>query len=147
MNLRLILSRNWVYLTRFAFFLFSGKCFPNVFAEDSKFMDKTIFLGQSWFLRDESGWVDRFGGFLHSFHFFSLLTFPSPLLHSPPKGGIASGKSTVASIFREASFAIIDADQIAREIVEPGECVCARLRLFTCFGLFVLNFVCMSLSF
>ena len=36
-------------------------------------------------------------------------------------GGIASGKSTVSQMFRELGVAVIDADQIAREIVEPGE--------------------------
>ena len=35
-------------------------------------------------------------------------------------GGIASGKSSVARIFRELGAWIIDADQLAREIVEPG---------------------------
>ena len=36
-------------------------------------------------------------------------------------GGIASGKSTVASILSEFGATIIDADKIAREIVEPGK--------------------------
>jgi dephospho-CoA kinase len=36
-------------------------------------------------------------------------------------GGIATGKSTVAALFRELGAIIIDADQIAREIVQPGE--------------------------
>ncbi len=36
-------------------------------------------------------------------------------------GGIASGKSTVAGIFRKAGAAIVDADAIARRVVEPGE--------------------------
>lgn len=36
-------------------------------------------------------------------------------------GGIASGKSTVAEIFRRAGAAIIDADAIARRVVEPGQ--------------------------
>ncbi len=35
-------------------------------------------------------------------------------------GGIASGKSTVSAIFRELGAPIIDADEIAREVVEPG---------------------------
>ncbi|XP_078722009.1 dephospho-CoA kinase domain-containing protein [Lampetra fluviatilis] len=35
-------------------------------------------------------------------------------------GGIASGKSTVASIFRELGCPVIDADEIARLVVEPG---------------------------
>lgn len=36
-------------------------------------------------------------------------------------GGIGSGKSTVAYLLGEAGYQIIDADQIAREIVEPGQ--------------------------
>jgi dephospho-CoA kinase len=36
-------------------------------------------------------------------------------------GGIASGKSTVSSMLIELGFPVIDADQIAREAVKPGE--------------------------
>ncbi|KZC03903.1 PREDICTED: dephospho-CoA kinase [Dufourea novaeangliae] len=36
-------------------------------------------------------------------------------------GGIATGKSSVASIFREYGIPVIDADQIARKVVEPGK--------------------------
>jgi len=35
-------------------------------------------------------------------------------------GGIASGKSLVASMLREMGARVIDADQIAREVVAPG---------------------------
>lgn len=35
-------------------------------------------------------------------------------------GGIATGKSTVARLFREAGLEVIDADAVAREVVEPG---------------------------
>lgn len=35
-------------------------------------------------------------------------------------GGIASGKSTVGQLLREEGFPVIDADQVAREVVEPG---------------------------
>ena len=35
-------------------------------------------------------------------------------------GNIGSGKSTVGRLFAEASVPVIDADRIAREIVEPG---------------------------
>jgi dephospho-CoA kinase len=35
-------------------------------------------------------------------------------------GGIASGKSTVARILEECGAAVIDADQLAREVVAPG---------------------------
>lgn len=36
-------------------------------------------------------------------------------------GGIGSGKSTAASRLQELGATIIDADQVAREIVEPGQ--------------------------
>lgn len=36
-------------------------------------------------------------------------------------GGIASGKSTASNIFKEYEIPVIDADIIAREIVEPGQ--------------------------
>src|SRR5690606_26607308 len=36
-------------------------------------------------------------------------------------GGIGSGKSTVARLLADAGAVVIDADQVAREIVEPGE--------------------------
>jgi len=35
-------------------------------------------------------------------------------------GGVASGKSTVASVLRELGAVVIDSDQLAREVVEPG---------------------------
>jgi dephospho-CoA kinase len=35
-------------------------------------------------------------------------------------GGIASGKSTVAKMFADCGAVIVDADQAAREVVEPG---------------------------
>lgn len=36
-------------------------------------------------------------------------------------GGIGSGKSTVARALNEHGYPIVDADRIAREIVEPGQ--------------------------
>jgi dephospho-CoA kinase len=36
-------------------------------------------------------------------------------------GGIASGKTTISNRLRELGAIIIDADEIAREIVEPGQ--------------------------
>lgn len=36
-------------------------------------------------------------------------------------GGIACGKTTVANMFKEKGCPIIDADLVAREVVEPGE--------------------------
>lgn len=35
-------------------------------------------------------------------------------------GGIGSGKSTIASIFSDFGIEVVNADQIAREVVEPG---------------------------
>jgi dephospho-CoA kinase len=35
-------------------------------------------------------------------------------------GGIASGKSTVSAMFRELGAPVIDADEVARDVVEPG---------------------------
>lgn len=36
-------------------------------------------------------------------------------------GGIASGKSVVASAFESFGVTVIDADQVARQVVEPGQ--------------------------
>ena len=36
-------------------------------------------------------------------------------------GGIGSGKSTVARLLSELSVPVLDADQLAREVVEPGQ--------------------------
>jgi dephospho-CoA kinase len=35
-------------------------------------------------------------------------------------GGVASGKSTVAALLEELDAVVIDADELAREVVEPG---------------------------
>lgn len=42
-------------------------------------------------------------------------------------GGIASGKSTVARMLRERGAAIVDADLLARQVVEPGQPALAEL--------------------
>lgn len=42
-------------------------------------------------------------------------------------GGIGSGKSTVANLLAEHGAVVIDADAIARELVEPGEPALAEL--------------------
>ena len=42
-------------------------------------------------------------------------------------GGIGSGKSTVARMLAEQGAVVIDADQIARDLVEPGEAALAEL--------------------
>ncbi|MBO0845153.1 MAG: dephospho-CoA kinase [Nocardioides sp.] len=41
-------------------------------------------------------------------------------MHVGLTGGVASGKSTVASILRDLGAIVIDADALAREVVEPG---------------------------
>ncbi len=42
-------------------------------------------------------------------------------------GGIASGKSTVARMLRERGAAVVDADLLARQVVEPGQPALADL--------------------
>ncbi|HSK04437.1 MAG TPA: dephospho-CoA kinase [Kofleriaceae bacterium] len=42
-------------------------------------------------------------------------------------GGIASGKSTVARMLEERGAALVDADQLARQVVEPGQPALAEL--------------------
>lgn len=42
-------------------------------------------------------------------------------------GGIGSGKSTVARMLAAQGFTVVDADQIAREIMEPGSPVLAEV--------------------
>ena len=43
-------------------------------------------------------------------------------------GGIASGKSTVAALFRELGVPVVDADLAARAVVEPGSAGLAAIR-------------------
>ena len=43
-------------------------------------------------------------------------------------GGIATGKSTVAKMFKDAGAVIVDADLIAREVVEKGTPAWKRIR-------------------
>jgi dephospho-CoA kinase len=42
-------------------------------------------------------------------------------------GGVASGKSTVAQMLRELGAVVVDADQLAREVVAPGTPGLARI--------------------
>ncbi|TRO78571.1 dephospho-CoA kinase [Trichloromonas acetexigens] len=42
-------------------------------------------------------------------------------------GGIATGKSSVAKIFRELGATVLSADELAREVVAPGSPLLARL--------------------
>ncbi len=41
-------------------------------------------------------------------------------MHVGLTGGVASGKSTVAAVLRELGAVVVDADVLAREVVEPG---------------------------
>ncbi|MCD7101945.1 dephospho-CoA kinase [Pseudoclavibacter sp. 13-3] len=43
-------------------------------------------------------------------------------------GGIAAGKSTVAGIFARQGARVIDADQVSREVVEPGQPALQQIR-------------------
>ncbi|XP_058059418.1 dephospho-CoA kinase domain-containing protein [Anopheles bellator] len=43
-------------------------------------------------------------------------------------GGVASGKSTVTKIFRDHGVPVIDADAIARQVVEPGRPAWHKIR-------------------
>ncbi|MDH7498659.1 MAG: dephospho-CoA kinase [Syntrophomonadaceae bacterium] len=52
-------------------------------------------------------------------------------------GGIASGKSTVSGILKSLGAVVIDADQVAREVVEPGQP--AWQEIVDAFGPAVLN--------
>ena len=42
-------------------------------------------------------------------------------------GGIGSGKSTVAAMLVERGAVLIDADEVAREVVEPGRGAYAKV--------------------
>lgn len=42
-------------------------------------------------------------------------------------GGIGSGKSTVARHFSESGICVVDADEVARRIVEPGSAALAQI--------------------
>ena len=42
-------------------------------------------------------------------------------------GGLGSGKSTVAGIFQELGAAVISADQLGRQLMQPGEPVYAAI--------------------
>jgi len=52
-------------------------------------------------------------------------------------GGVATGKSTVARMFKQCGAVVIDADQLARDVVKPGKP--AWREIVTLFGKTVLN--------
>lgn len=43
-------------------------------------------------------------------------------------GSIATGKSTVATMLKNKGYAIVDADEIARQVVEPGSPVLSEIK-------------------
>ena len=45
-------------------------------------------------------------------------------------GGIGSGKSTVAKEFIDLGIEVIDADKVAREVVEPGQPTLTQIELY-----------------
>ena len=49
------------------------------------------------------------------------MLWSAPMLLVGLTGGVATGKSTVAAMFRRCGAAVIDADQLARQVVEPGK--------------------------
>uniref|UniRef100_A0A803XZK4 Dephospho-CoA kinase domain containing n=1 Tax=Meleagris gallopavo TaxID=9103 RepID=A0A803XZK4_MELGA len=68
-----------------------------------------------------------------SWHVFSsLFLFQSAMFLVGLSGGIASGKSTVVAVLRELGCAVIDADVIAREVVQPR--LKAYQQIVRCFG-------------
>jgi dephospho-CoA kinase len=42
-------------------------------------------------------------------------------------GGVGAGKSTVADLFRQRGWPVVDSDVIAREVVEPGQPALAEI--------------------
>jgi len=52
---------------------------------------------------------------------------PAPPLLIALTGGIASGKSLVADLFAKLDVPVLDTDQIARDVVEPGSPTLAQL--------------------
>ncbi|MEJ5349726.1 MAG: dephospho-CoA kinase [Desulfosoma sp.] len=51
-------------------------------------------------------------------------------------GGIASGKSTVAQMLREKGAVVLDADEAARRVVQPGQAAWKKLRALLDAGYF-----------
>jgi len=61
----------------------------------------------------------------------------APMILVGLTGGVATGKSTVAKMFKQCGAAVIDADQLARDVVKPGKP--AWRAIVTLFGKTVLN--------
>ena len=43
-------------------------------------------------------------------------------------GGIGSGKTTIASFFLDQNIEVINADEIARKVVEPGTAALSKIQ-------------------
>jgi dephospho-CoA kinase len=50
-----------------------------------------------------------------------LMIWSAPMILVGLTGGVATGKSTVAAMFRRRGATVVDADQLARQVVEPGK--------------------------
>jgi len=61
----------------------------------------------------------------------------APMILVGLTGGVATGKSTVAKMFKRCGAVVIDADQLARDVVKPGKP--AWRAIVTLFGRTVLN--------
>ena len=61
----------------------------------------------------------------------------TPMILVGLTGGVATGKSTVAKMFKRCGAVVIDADQLARDVVKPGKP--AWRAIVTLFGRTVLN--------
>ncbi|MDP1768677.1 MAG: dephospho-CoA kinase [Nitrospirota bacterium] len=61
----------------------------------------------------------------------------APMILVGLTGGVATGKSTVAGMFTQCGAVVIDADQLARDVVKPGKP--AWREIVTLFGKAVLN--------
>jgi dephospho-CoA kinase len=61
----------------------------------------------------------------------------APMILVGLTGGVATGKSTVAKMFKQYGAVVIDADQLARDVVKPGKP--AWRAIVTLFGKTVLN--------
>ena len=61
----------------------------------------------------------------------------APMIVVGLTGGVATGKSTVAKMFKQCGAVVIDADELAREVVKPGKP--AWRQVVEMFGKTVLN--------
>jgi len=61
----------------------------------------------------------------------------APMIVVGLTGGVATGKTTVAKMFKQCGAAVIDADQLAHDIVKPGKP--AWRQIVNAFGKTVLN--------